>query len=274
MRELATRGRGPARRGLRDRRRARRRRSSTAPCPASARTGPTARRARPRHQFPGDRGCPRARGRRGSAGAAAARRRSRRRHDVCRAHLRGMGAPAAGRGRRTDRRGDGGRRRVVGRSGHRNRARRRERGSHGGSPGYGVFQARDGEWIALGVLGEPRLWAAICRGARPGGARSAELRRTCSAPVRGGRRGGDRGRGAARSGRRPGPAVRRPVRRPRRCWRRRRRPCTHRSVPVPSTSRPRPGSSPASRLGSRAPTGLPATHVPEAGEHPEGFTSR
>ena len=26
-----------------------------------------------------------------------------------------------------------------------------------GSPGYGVFQARDGGWIALGVLGEPRL---------------------------------------------------------------------------------------------------------------------
>ena len=32
-----------------------------------------------------------------------------------------------------------------------------------GSPGYGVFRARDGGWIALGVLGEPRLWAAICR---------------------------------------------------------------------------------------------------------------
>jgi len=31
-----------------------------------------------------------------------------------------------------------------------------------GSPGYGVFRARDGGWIALGVLGEPRLWAAIC----------------------------------------------------------------------------------------------------------------
>lgn len=31
-----------------------------------------------------------------------------------------------------------------------------------GSPGYGVFRTRDDEWIALGVLGEPRLWAAIC----------------------------------------------------------------------------------------------------------------
>ena len=31
-----------------------------------------------------------------------------------------------------------------------------------GSPGYGVFRCSDGEWIALGVLGEPRLWAAIC----------------------------------------------------------------------------------------------------------------
>jgi crotonobetainyl-CoA:carnitine CoA-transferase CaiB-like acyl-CoA transferase len=31
-----------------------------------------------------------------------------------------------------------------------------------GSPGYGVFRTRDGEWIALGVLGEARLWAAIC----------------------------------------------------------------------------------------------------------------
>jgi crotonobetainyl-CoA:carnitine CoA-transferase CaiB-like acyl-CoA transferase len=41
--------------------------------------------------------------------------------------------------------------------------------AHGGegartfsSPGYGVFRTRDGEWIALGVLGEPRLWVAIC----------------------------------------------------------------------------------------------------------------
>jgi crotonobetainyl-CoA:carnitine CoA-transferase CaiB-like acyl-CoA transferase len=31
-----------------------------------------------------------------------------------------------------------------------------------GSPGYGVFRTRDDAWIALGVLGEPRLWAAIC----------------------------------------------------------------------------------------------------------------
>lgn len=31
-----------------------------------------------------------------------------------------------------------------------------------GSPGYGVFRARGGEWIALGVLGEQRLWDAIC----------------------------------------------------------------------------------------------------------------
>jgi crotonobetainyl-CoA:carnitine CoA-transferase CaiB-like acyl-CoA transferase len=35
-------------------------------------------------------------------------------------------------------------------------------GRTAGSPGYGVFRARDGEWIALGVLGEPRLWEAIC----------------------------------------------------------------------------------------------------------------
>jgi crotonobetainyl-CoA:carnitine CoA-transferase CaiB-like acyl-CoA transferase len=31
-----------------------------------------------------------------------------------------------------------------------------------GSPGYGVFRAADGGWIALGVLGEARLWDAIC----------------------------------------------------------------------------------------------------------------
>jgi crotonobetainyl-CoA:carnitine CoA-transferase CaiB-like acyl-CoA transferase len=36
-------------------------------------------------------------------------------------------------------------------------------GPTAGSPGYGVFRARDGEWVALGVLGEPRLWDAICR---------------------------------------------------------------------------------------------------------------
>jgi crotonobetainyl-CoA:carnitine CoA-transferase CaiB-like acyl-CoA transferase len=32
-----------------------------------------------------------------------------------------------------------------------------------GSPGYGVFRTRDDEWIALGALGEERLWVAICR---------------------------------------------------------------------------------------------------------------
>jgi crotonobetainyl-CoA:carnitine CoA-transferase CaiB-like acyl-CoA transferase len=32
-----------------------------------------------------------------------------------------------------------------------------------GSPGYGVFRCRDGEWLALGVLSEQRLWDAICR---------------------------------------------------------------------------------------------------------------
>jgi crotonobetainyl-CoA:carnitine CoA-transferase CaiB-like acyl-CoA transferase len=31
-----------------------------------------------------------------------------------------------------------------------------------GSPGYGLFRAADGKWIALGVLGEARLWDAIC----------------------------------------------------------------------------------------------------------------
>ena len=30
-----------------------------------------------------------------------------------------------------------------------------------GSPGYGVFRTRDDRWIALGVLGEARLWDAI-----------------------------------------------------------------------------------------------------------------
>jgi crotonobetainyl-CoA:carnitine CoA-transferase CaiB-like acyl-CoA transferase len=32
-----------------------------------------------------------------------------------------------------------------------------------GSPGYGVFETRDGAWIALGVLAEQRLWHSICR---------------------------------------------------------------------------------------------------------------
>jgi crotonobetainyl-CoA:carnitine CoA-transferase CaiB-like acyl-CoA transferase len=32
-----------------------------------------------------------------------------------------------------------------------------------GSPGYGVFETRDGQWIALGVLAEQRLWHSICR---------------------------------------------------------------------------------------------------------------
>lgn len=31
-----------------------------------------------------------------------------------------------------------------------------------GSPGYGVFRTADGRWLALGVLGEARLWHAIC----------------------------------------------------------------------------------------------------------------
>ncbi len=32
-----------------------------------------------------------------------------------------------------------------------------------GSPGYGTFRTLDGEWLALGVLGEQRLWDAIAR---------------------------------------------------------------------------------------------------------------
>lgn len=31
-----------------------------------------------------------------------------------------------------------------------------------GSPGYGVFETRDGAWLALGVLAEERLWRSIC----------------------------------------------------------------------------------------------------------------
>ena len=33
-----------------------------------------------------------------------------------------------------------------------------------GSPGYGVFRTADDRWLALGVLGEARLWDGICRG--------------------------------------------------------------------------------------------------------------
>ena len=32
-----------------------------------------------------------------------------------------------------------------------------------GSPGYGIFETNDGRWIAVGVLGEQRLWDALCR---------------------------------------------------------------------------------------------------------------
>jgi crotonobetainyl-CoA:carnitine CoA-transferase CaiB-like acyl-CoA transferase len=32
-----------------------------------------------------------------------------------------------------------------------------------GSPGYGVFHTADDRWLALGVLGEARLWDGICR---------------------------------------------------------------------------------------------------------------
>jgi crotonobetainyl-CoA:carnitine CoA-transferase CaiB-like acyl-CoA transferase len=32
-----------------------------------------------------------------------------------------------------------------------------------GSPGYGVFRTADDRWLALGVLGEARLWDGICR---------------------------------------------------------------------------------------------------------------
>jgi crotonobetainyl-CoA:carnitine CoA-transferase CaiB-like acyl-CoA transferase len=32
-----------------------------------------------------------------------------------------------------------------------------------GSPGYGTFRTADGAWIALGVLGEQRLWDNTCR---------------------------------------------------------------------------------------------------------------
>lgn len=32
-----------------------------------------------------------------------------------------------------------------------------------GSPGYGTFRTSDGAWIALGVLGEQRLWDNTCR---------------------------------------------------------------------------------------------------------------
>lgn len=35
-------------------------------------------------------------------------------------------------------------------------------GPTSGSPGYGVFRTADDRWIALGVLAEPRLWAALC----------------------------------------------------------------------------------------------------------------
>ena len=34
------------------------------------------------------------------------------------------------------------------------------------SPGYGTFRTRDDQWIALGVLGEQRLWDAIARALR------------------------------------------------------------------------------------------------------------
>jgi crotonobetainyl-CoA:carnitine CoA-transferase CaiB-like acyl-CoA transferase len=35
-------------------------------------------------------------------------------------------------------------------------------GRAAGSPGYGLFETRDGRWLALGALAEQRLWDAIC----------------------------------------------------------------------------------------------------------------
>ncbi len=76
-----------------------------------------------------------------------------------------------------------------------------------GSPGYGVFRAARRRWIALGVLGEPRLWAAICTALGPRRARRPALRRA-PGPDRRGRRRGRRARRCTRPGRRARPAVR------------------------------------------------------------------
>ena len=46
---------------------------------------------------------------------------------------------------------------------HTGTAHRDATGRTFGSPGYGLFETSDGQWLALGVLAEQRLWDAICR---------------------------------------------------------------------------------------------------------------
>jgi crotonobetainyl-CoA:carnitine CoA-transferase CaiB-like acyl-CoA transferase len=52
-----------------------------------------------------------------------------------------------------------------------NAIRGREEASRG-STGYGVFRCEDGRWLALGVIAEDHLWAAVCDGLELGALRA------------------------------------------------------------------------------------------------------
>ena len=141
-----------------------------------------------------------------------------------------------------------------------------------GSPGYGVFRTRDDTWIALGVLGEPRLWDAIAGRSTwttssalsfdERMTRADEVNATVAAAI--GRL--DRDDALARLLERP--ALRRP-----RCSRPRRPPASADPRPRASTWRAtRARRRPPRATGERRPRCRPRS--PSPGEHPEGFSAR
>jgi crotonobetainyl-CoA:carnitine CoA-transferase CaiB-like acyl-CoA transferase len=141
-----------------------------------------------------------------------------------------------------------------------------------GSPGYGVFRTRDDEWIALGVLGEPRLWDAICRALdlddlaaltfEDRVARGEAVDTALADAVR----RLDRDDALERLHARGAPAT--PVLAPEQAT-------EHPQIRARGfhvqTDAGLVAGLPA-RLAGAAP--VPGTHVPEPGEHPEGFTAR
>jgi crotonobetainyl-CoA:carnitine CoA-transferase CaiB-like acyl-CoA transferase len=145
-------------------------------------------------------------------------------------------------------------------------------GPTAGSPGYGVFRARDGGWVALGVLGEPRLWDAICRALELDTlaglafderlARAAEVDAAVAGAV--GRR--DRDDVLARLVECGAPAT--PVLAPEETTAHAQ--IRERGFHVESDAGLVAGL--PARLGSGG--RIAPTHVPAVGEHPEGFTPR
>jgi crotonobetainyl-CoA:carnitine CoA-transferase CaiB-like acyl-CoA transferase len=141
-----------------------------------------------------------------------------------------------------------------------------------GSPGYGVFQARDGEWIALGVLGEPRLWAAICAALdlEELATLSFEARVTRAAAVDAAVTAAvaryDRDDVLARLYASGAPAT--PVLAPEEAT-------AHPQIRARGFHVETEAGLVAGLPAQLASAGrVPGTHVPDAGEHPEGFTSR